>query len=327
MKASKSHLEIFRLWKKLQLPSSSNIRMFQYLKTNLWIFKTSNNLFGFLITDTFSTLKSEYKNIKSDWKPKITNSESNEKLNNCLIIESGENIDSKLFCTTISSLFEPRVHSKYFDIYEIEEALEKIEEITLKVSDEFNEVIGVWGEIYLINLIIGLTKKEVGKIELLESWEGVENRTKIDFNIKSKKAKLEVKTTIQSIRIHDFNGVDQVTKTANWTGHLASFCIMPDEAGLTCFDLYLTLKNKISHTCLNILDNKIRIRGKACVNNKYKFVINPEKTLEFYDFDQIPKPKIVPGIGRISWEAILENKSSLTQIEKTSLLKLMNKIT
>jgi hypothetical protein len=38
-----------------------------------------------------------------------------------------------------------------FKISEIEDALKKIEEITLKESIEFIEAVGAWGEIYLIN--------------------------------------------------------------------------------------------------------------------------------------------------------------------------------
>jgi len=46
--------------------------------------------------------------------------------------------------------------------------------------------------------------------------------------------------------------------------------------------------------------------------------------LEFFDFDNVPKPKIEVGIGKIEWEAILENKPHLNQKAKDKLINLMN---
>ena len=229
--------DIYYTWKKSPLPKQKGgLELFQHLNTNLWVLKNSVGGFGFLITDTISKLESDYKNIVSEWKTKLKNKEG-QTLNRCLIIESKENIDSKLFCSAISSLFEVQDSNHLFKIHEIEDALRKIEEITLKESDEFNQVIGVWGELYLINELIKITIDEKSKLEIIESWEGVESRSIIDFNFKSRKTKIEVKTTIESIRTHHFNGLDQVSKGLTWEGYLASFCINTDEGGLSCSDL------------------------------------------------------------------------------------------
>jgi two-component system OmpR family sensor kinase len=55
-------------------------------------------------------------------------------LNRCLIIESKENIDSKLFCSAISSLFEVQDNYHLFKIHEIEDALKKIEETAEQIA-------------------------------------------------------------------------------------------------------------------------------------------------------------------------------------------------
>ena len=268
-----------------------------------------------------SLLNSDYKNITSDWKKTLKNKEGRV-LNRCLIIESKINIDSKLFCNAITTLLHIKDKNKFYTISEIQEALKKIEEITLKETDEFNEVVGVWGELYLINVLISHNNIEVVKQEIIESWEGLSTRSKIDFNFKSRLLKIEVKTTTELFRIHHFNSLDQVSTNINYNGFLASFCILPDDNGLTCNDILNSIKNKLSKSELNILENKIKIRGKVCKNTKYPFVINQTKQFEFYKFEDVPKPIINDEISKIEWQAILDNKVAINKKVRDSLLKL-----
>ena len=112
--------DIYSIWKKRPLPTQKgNFELFQYLNSNLWILKNSIGGFGFLITDTISKLDSDYRNIVSEWKTKIRNKEG-QTLSRCLVIESKENIDSKLFCSAISSLFEIQDNYHIFNIHEID---------------------------------------------------------------------------------------------------------------------------------------------------------------------------------------------------------------
>ena len=315
---------IYNSWKEITLPKQNGgFEVFQYLKSNLWVLKNSNGGFGFLITDTISKLDSDYKNIVSDWKKNLKN-KNGQILKRCLIIEAKDNIDSKLFCSAISSLFEIKDKNYLFKINEIEEALRKIEEITLKESDAYNEVIGVWGELYLINELLKHTSNAIDKIEIIDSWESVESRSIIDLNIKSKKTKIEVKTTTESIRIHHFNGLGQVSKVSSQKGFLASLCIIPDDNGLSCLDLVKYIEKNIPIHYHTIVDKKLRIRGEFCRNNKFHFSLTPSKNLEFFDFDEVPKPTIEDGIGKITWEATLENKQHIDATKKHDLLNIMN---
>ena len=324
MMENKKHIEILKSWDKMAVPKPGAKMMLQYLSTNLWFFKTSDKIFGFLISGTIGQLKNNYKNIVASWQPYVIDKINKIKLENCLVIEASKNIDSKLFCTNISSLFEIQDKNHLFKVNEIEEALRKIEEITLKESDEFNQVVGVWGELYLINELIKITRSEKSKLEIIESWEGVETRTKIDFNIKSKKTKIEVKTTTESIRTHHFNGLDQVSEDTIWVGYLASLCINAAEGGLSCNDLVNSVKENVSEEIFSFFERKLKLRGDSCYNAKHKFVINPSKKMEFFDFNQVPKPIIEEGVGKIEWNAILENKQFLDINNKNKLLNLMN---
>jgi len=318
----KTEINIYNSWEGLSTPKQKGaFEIFQYFKTNLWILKNNLGCFGFLLTDTISKLDSDYKNITSDWKKSLKNKEGRV-LNRCLIIESKINIDSKLFCNAITTLLDIKDKNKFYAINEIREALIKIEEITIKETDEFNEVVGVWGELYLINELITKNNTEVVKQEIIESWEGLSTRSIIDFNFKSRLLKVEVKTTTESFRIHHFNALDQVSTDINYNGFLASFCILPEDNGFTCNDILNSIKKKLSKSLLINLENKIKIRGKVCNNTRYPFLINQSKQFEFYRFEDVPKPIIEDGIGKIEWQAILDNKIAINKKMKDGLLKL-----
>ncbi len=325
MATSKRYIDIFNSWKNIPVPKQrGNIGMFQYLKSNLWVLKNSDNSFGFLITDTISKLESDYKNIIVEWKPKLRDTKNNNFLKKCLIIESKGDIDSTLFCSAISSLFEVEDEYKIFSLYDIKEALSKIEEITSKALDEYEEVIGAWGEINLLKKLIDATKSINSKYEIIKGWEGVKNRTIIDLNILSRKTKIEIKTTVQSTRIHKIGSLNQVTKSPGWACYLASFCIHLNDAGTTCFTLLASIQEKLDPDCLALFNEKIKLRGEVCKNNIHKLSENDDKKLEFFDFDNVPKPKVEPGIGKIEWEAVLESKPYLNQKAKDKLINLMN---
>jgi hypothetical protein len=318
----KIETDIYNTWEKIAKPKHKGaFEIFQYLNTNLWVLKNHTGSFGFLLTDTLSTLNSEYKNITSDWKKNLKNKEGRV-LNRCLIIESTINIDSKLFCNAISSLLHIKEKNKFYTISEIQEVLNKIEDITLKEADEFNEVVGVWGELYLINELISHNNIEDVKQDIIESWEGLNTRSKIDFNFKTRFLKIEVKTTTEALRIHHFNTLEQVSTNSNYKGFLASFCIQPDDNGLTCHDIIDAIKHQLPKNLLQNLEKKIKIRGKVCNNTKYPFVINQNKQFEFYRFEDVPKPIIEDGISKIEWQAVLDNKIAISKKVKLGLLKL-----
>ena len=63
MMENNKHIEILKSWDKMTRPKPGAKMMLRYLSTNLWIFKTSDNMFCFLISGTIGQLKNNYKNI------------------------------------------------------------------------------------------------------------------------------------------------------------------------------------------------------------------------------------------------------------------------
>lgn len=315
--------DILTSWEQAKVPNTNNLTLINYPKSNLWILKTHDKRFGFLIVGTLGQIKDNYKNLEIKWIPNLYDN-SGKKLENCLVITGAKNIDSYLFCSAINSLFKTVKDEKVFSVKEIKAALNEIDKITRKEIDELNEVIGAWGELYLLKEMIICTKDDINKYELLSSWEGVDDRTKIDFNISSKKIKIEVKTTTSENRLHYFNGLGQVIKGKDWDGYLASFCIAVDESGHTCFNLIRLLRANLNPDALSLLEEKLKIRGKVCMNNEIRIIINTDKNLELFDFKNVPKPSIEPGVGRIEWEADLENQSHLSETEKMKIIRMFS---
>jgi hypothetical protein len=89
---------------------------------------------------------------------------------------------------SVSIVIQDIFYSKYIKYYQGFYAA-STQKYSIRINDK--------GELYLINEFIKITKSEKGKLELIESWEGVETRSTIDFNFKSRKTKIEVKTTIE----------------------------------------------------------------------------------------------------------------------------------
>jgi len=313
---------IYENWNKMPTPGGvGKYQLLQFQQTNLWVLKNFEKGFGFLITDTFEKLKEKtYKNLKSQWKSKLSG-ENGVILNHCLIIEASNKINSELFCSSISLLFNDNTKNKVFSTAEILQALNKLEEITKKRESDLNEIIGVWGELYLINELLKRAKNEFDKKNIIESWEGADSRSEIDFNFIKPKLKIEVKTTTESIRKHHFNSLGQLEIT-NGAGFLASFCIKYDDFGKSCKSICESINNLLPKILLTVFEKKIKIRGEYCLNNIVNFSISESKGLEFFNFQNVPKPIPSKGVIDIEWTGILENIAPISSVQKENLFQL-----
>ena len=66
---TKQQTKILKSWDELALPNPGAKMMFKYLNTNLWIFKTPDNTFGFLCKDCLGgdEWEDKIKIINHDW--------------------------------------------------------------------------------------------------------------------------------------------------------------------------------------------------------------------------------------------------------------------
>ena len=302
-------------WALLKTPNRNNLSLLQFNDTNLWFSKNSKNDFGLLISECFGLVENKYKNIEIEWKAKIVNYHQDRTLQNCLILNFSNKINKDLLINLIDSKPFNREKNIYTSI-DINNLLKELEKITQKDNYDYNEVIGVWGELYFLNKIISKCNKKENIFKIINSWEGVDDRNIIDFTFNFINSKVEVKTTTKELRMHVFHDILQLSINKEWIGLVASVCIEQNEAGITCFNLFNQILNNLDSKNLSYFKKKIEIRGICCYDNNFYFEINSNKELQLYDFNLIPKPILTEGVGKIQWESVIENIHHLNDNEK-----------
>lgn len=308
-------------WDRLQNPSVGKYSLIKHGDSNLYFSKNSKGKFGLLISDILQKPSIKYENIET--KIYSTFSSTNQTLTDCIIFQNKESVTNKSFCDAITSQLNQIKQKDFFVLKDIEHIFNEINKITKKNNEQLNEIIGVWGELYLINEILDKLNSEPLKKEIINSWESHESRTTIDFNIIQKKILIEVKTTIKELRHHHINSIDQITCDSSWEGFLASICISINESGISCIDLVNKIKSKLDQKTRIIFDGLLNVRGiSICNDEQYKFIINPNKKLEFFTFSSIPKPSFNDNIININWDIILDEINYLSQSEKNKILNL-----
>jgi len=293
-------------WNKMRASKEDGQYRLNNYANNLYLLKDSKKNFGFCVTGIYNTLK--YKNLKIENKKYLINHNTGERLLNCILITAKEKIDSNLLASIIDCLFED--YKGDITSFDLDKAFSEISRIVEKEEDT-NDVIGVWGELYLINEILQLTKEDKIKYKIIKSWEGLNERTKIDFNLKEKKTKIEVKTTTKESRIHTMHGLSQLQKEKDWKGYLYSVCILTSSDGKSCLSLHDTILSSLNSESKNLFNQKVELRGESiCKNNSSIFSISPNHSPLFIDFKHVPTPKFKKhaAIGKIEWEIILSNE-------------------
>ncbi len=303
---------IQKIFQNLDLPDNNgNYSCGQFNNSNLWIVKNTNGNCGLLIDnakDSDSIV--QYKNLE---KKRFIEFKSNKRIfKNVLMIVHNDNVIPEVFSESLTLHFEKNIKENY-NVNDILNALEELEAITKKIKTKINEIIGVWGEFYVLNNLLDNVKSDKMKSEIINGWESPNGRTLIDINLKTLSASIEVKTTTLDSRIHHISSINQLSSKPNWKGYLASICVKQN-TGISCNSLRLKILNSLNESQKIIFNQRVLIRGKhLCNNNKYIFEINKSKEIEFFKFEDVPKPDVNTYTVNVKWDTIVEEIQSLNQ--------------
>ena len=280
----------------------------------------SEKRYGILLEDITSNTISNFKNIDIYIAKQVSHSETGKILNNCLIISPNEKIDKETF----SKIFEEFLienKNDFISSIDIKKMLMRLSDITKRQYDDLRKVVGVWGELHLIDSLIKVDLSEASKSYLINSWESEGKKSLHDFTFTSSQRIIEVKTTLLSERSHHIFDYEQVVTNDNsYEGFLLSICIKKDKEGLSNKDIVSSIKSKLSSQLKVELDKKLEIKGDLAYNEDKRFVLNKEVKKAFFPFEIIPRPGIVPGISNVSWRTLLEESNSLPEEKSASLL-------
>ena len=301
------------LWHELSIPEAFDKERYAcsaFNNSNLIVLKTKKNQFGILLSDIYERHKKKYDNIDFTDHKKI--SIQNKTFESCCIIVQKETLNSELFANTFDEHFISLIGIKeMYTLENIYTVLDAIEEITISNEKGLKNVIGLWGELYVLNELI--QKKEEDILKYINSWESSSNRTTHDFNIDVELIKIEVKTTLKNSRSHTLNSLEQISvPDPQWKGYLASICLVENLNGKSCLDL----KNQIISSFgdkkkyLDAFENKIHLRGKDLFDDSTRFSISDEHPFKYFNFEFVPKPTQPDGVIKIEFEITLENINS-----------------
>jgi hypothetical protein len=273
--------------------------------TNLLLAKNKEKKIGFIIYNDKQLSESRFYLEKFSYKfiPQLQSPKKSKIFNNCSIIIANQLIEDDFFVSVIVSLFSKE------EIMEVttELLLKKIDEVTSIFNHSATnkeELVGLWGELFFMNHLIILNKKDSSIInEIIDGWEGENTRANIDFKFKDLKFAYEVKTTKSFKRIHHINGFEQIIIPNGINKYYFISFTVNENGNMSCFDLYTSiLKNANTIGNKKLFENKCYLRGiKLCLNKNYKLNLSCTIDNSIYDVNDIPRPKQTDGVLDLRW--------------------------
>ena len=324
------------VWDSIPLPTViGNSNQDEILGTNARVFKDSDGSLGLLISD----LKTrpdvpKFENLEIDYRhEKILNvpGSPSRNLRNCIEVRLDPSCDSDLLASILGRMHEIEPSGGFsgellFEV--IEEVVEIVRKPPRPPSKE--EVIGAWGEMYLLHRFVSDSESADDKIKVLSCWESDgAARDIIDFRFPyaSGGTSIEVKTSI-SERTHHINGISQVTVPDGYSnGLLGSLLITETDgsSGKTACELLADLRALIpdSHERFDdfqgTLGSKVSIRGPECLDERYFFSAR-EGALRLIPETSVPKPTIGTGVTEVEWVADVSGCLEVDAVDAESLL-------
>ena len=205
-----------------------------------------------------------------------------------------------LFLETLFSRIEEWEKNKQFNINEDIENLQKLFEKLHLPS--IKSVKGLWGELFTI-------KNSNNINQLIEYWHA--KKTQL-FDFYAPPNIVEVKTTTEQKRIHYFK-LEQCIFEKNMNGYLHSVMTIEKYDGLSCYDLYQSINQKVSNRQIKEKLEKVYFETVGSNFEKFdedKFCLKTaEENSLFFDLNLIPTPskQIPKEVDQVKFRVDLSN--------------------
>lgn len=252
------------------------------------------------------------------------------RLNGCLILLASSEINASVLGLILDQMFysEP---GGTFSTDLLFEVLDDVEKILRRPKNPptKEEVIGAWGELYVMLYLLNSTHDHQTQLSILKGWEG-ETREKIDFRFARARQAMEIKSTLTEERRHHMHGLEQVVVPDGYLqGSLASICMI-EQPGQCCAELVTSIEDVARGTDEEIirfkeeLQRKIWVRGKECIDERFFFEIG-ERGMRLFDFSHVPRPEATDDMVPLEWIAMLRDENALPESELSSRLRFITK--
>jgi len=311
---------VLEQWNNLKTPNEG-YSYYEIKDFNIILIKTTENKLGLIITKTLPLPNNvKLKEFDITYAKEIVNSFKKSVYNRCQILVAKKNVDEDLLIAILLSIFELKDNN--LDSFKLISIFENINKIFKLQSLQFNEIVGVWGELYFILFLLKLTRSDEKKREIIESWEGDIFRNKIDFQFNHLKIAIEVKTTIKHHRSHHIGGHKQCQcPTLMDKLFFLSTRISENENGLSCNSILKAIKNCITPSLIELLEERCKVRGKKyCTDTIHSFELLDSTYCKLYDSSIIELPSIPAGITEMQW---IQNFDFIKESNKNESLNLI----
>ena len=298
--------DVLDIWKnKLKIPSGNRFSFEEVENTNVILIKNSQNRLGIIISKTLpipDNFKLKY--FHFEYHKKIQNVANNIIYENCqIIILENENISEEYLINILFSILDFK-NKRIISSNDFIDILKSVNSLSQTENQRINEIIGAWGELYFFLHILSGAVDLDKKNELINSWEGSEKRSKIDFRFITCKVGCEIKTSLREERIHHISGHQQCIVPQGLENlYFISIRLKEDDTGFSCQDLYSSIKKELNDNVLiDNFNNKILIRGKnICSDSSHKFSLVDPFLFKIYNSDALILPNVPLGITDMEW--------------------------
>jgi hypothetical protein len=321
-------------WTKIPPPpSGADASAVQVTGTNAWVTKTPAGGFGLILTGVSRPLRLlTLKNLHLVYRGELEFEErgSKRRVSRCLQMILEPPFDTETLANIVDRLREKEPKGDFSSdllVGTLEDVRAILEPPGPGPSKE--EVIGAWGELYVLEILLRRARDPPAQHGVLEAWESqVRVRDILDFRFGAPCVVFEVKTSLGQ-RIHHLQGYGQVTIPEPYReGYLVSLLLEEptDRSGRTCADVTRALRALITGTETGrerlgiLLESKLGMRGAACADERYDFLTTHD-SLALFPFSSVPRPTLEANVRDVTWSADLTGVQALNSAEQTAVLK------
>lgn len=321
-------------WRGIRTPpNDGTLAATPVARSNAWVFKTHRGGFGLLLAgvDPPRTMP-PFRNIDVSFRPEklVQQGGKQSSLLNCLEVHLSPQGDADTLASIVDRLGE-REPSGSFSTQNLIDILRDVVEVVKPPPPppSLDDVIGVWGELYLLRSIVSRATNAQRQMLILSGWEPQRTfRDIIDFRFRHASVVIEVKTSCGE-RVHHIRGFDQVRVPDGFSkGFLSSLLVTrsAERAGITCSDLVQSLRmasvgsGSDKGAFSRLLDEKVDSRGRESRDETYSLHLR-EDSIFFFSFEQVPRPAPAPLVSEVQWTADLRNARPLTASETDAVIQ------
>ena len=233
-------------------------------------------------------------------------------MSNCLVLEFDNGIDSSAVAKVAEHLSNgnPETNRTGEDLLRTLQVFRNLVE-SESSGWNFNRMLGLWGELSILERAISLCETEEEELACLRAWQssGVHCQ---DFCFRHASAAFDVKTTSRTQRIHEISSVDQVAERNHQSTFLLSLMVRPvgPGEGWTVMDLIGRIEDSlagVSKAAFEVIIESINPDEDLCSShhlrerhNRPPMLFLPEQIPGVSQFTPLPE-----GVPSLSWAMTL----------------------